>query len=119
MSSYRLITSGKNQRREYFSLNHSPLFQVLPDQDFAQEQRKSYHNFLYEKLPKLLNFYFPKERAVELSDYNNKVKINIEGIEIQEPKIEKKVKGKKVEVEFSEEEAQNSSLTWNHLVSFV
>src|SRR3954464_14971685 len=106
MSSYRLITSGKNQRREYLSLNCSPLFQTLPDQDFAQEQRKSYHNFLYEKLPKLLNFYFPEEKGVELSDYNNKVKINIEGIEVQEPKTESKVKGKKVEVELSEEEAK-------------
>src|SRR5437762_1166818 len=111
MLSYRLITSGKNQRREYFSLNCSPLFKSLPDQDFAQEQRKSYHDFLYKKLPELLNFYFPEEKAVEFGDYNNKVKVNIEELEVQEPRFEKKIKGKKVEVELSEEEARNNSLT--------
>lgn len=94
MSLYNLTTSGKKQRREYLSLNHSPLFQTLPDQDFAQEQKISYHNFLYNKLPKLLNFYFP----AEFSDYNNSIQISIEQIECQEAEI-------------SENEARINSLT--------
>ena len=94
MSLYRLITSGENKRREYFSLNRSPLFESLPDRDFAQEQKLSYHNFLYEKLPKLLNFYFP----AEFNDYNNNVEIKIEKIQCHEPEI-------------SEEEAKTKSLT--------
>ena len=106
MSSYRLITSGKNQRREYLSLNRSPLFRSLPDQDFAQEQRISYYKFLYEKLPKLLNFYFPKEKGVEFSDYNNRVKVNVEEMEHQEPEI-------------SEEEARSDFLTWEHRTTFI
>ena len=101
MLPYRLITSGKNERREYLSLNHSPLFKSLPDRDFTQEQKLSYHNFLHKKLPKLLNFYFP----AEFSDYNNSVKIKVEEIKCHEPEI-------------SEEEAKNESLTWNHTISF-
>ena len=101
MSSYRLITSGENQRREYLSLNRSPLFQALPNRDFAKEQKLSYHNFLYEKLPKLLTYYFP----ADFSDYNNTIKVNIEEVECQEPEI-------------SEEEAKNDSLTWSHTVYF-
>ena len=112
MSSYRLITSGKNQRREYLSLNCSPLFQTLPDQDFAQEQRKSYHSFLYERLPKLLNFYFPPEKTVEFSDYNNDVKIEVRDIECREPEtITEDSKGKKEISPKSEEEARANSLT--------
>ena len=94
MLPYRLITSGKNQRREYFSLNRSPLFQALPDRDFAQEQKSSYNKFLYEKLPRLLTFYFP----AEFSDYNNNIQIKVEEIECQEPEI-------------NEEEARIASLT--------
>ena len=59
--SYRLIKSGKNQRREYLGLNKSPLFQDLPQRDFAHEQKESYHKFFQERLPKLLDFYFPAE----------------------------------------------------------
>src|SRR3954470_16328299 len=102
MLPYRLIDSGKNQRREYFSLNRSPLFQELPDRDFAQEQKLSYNEFLYEKLPRLLTFYFP----AEFSDYNNNIQIKIESVECQEPEI-------------SEEKARNDSLTWSHTVSFI
>ncbi|CAG8440208.1 11522_t:CDS:2 [Ambispora leptoticha] len=89
----RLVDKGA-KRREYLALNRSPLFKSLPDRDFAQEQKLSYHNLLYEKLPKLLNFYFP----AEFSDYNNNVKIKIEEIECHEPEI-------------SEEEAKNEALT--------
>ncbi len=86
MLPYRLINSGKNQRREYFSLNRSPLFEALPDRDFAQEQKLSYYEFLYEKLPQLLTFYFP----VEFNDYNNNIRVNIEEIECQEPEVSEK-----------------------------
>ena len=94
MLPYRLITSGKNQRREYLSLNRSPLFQALPDRDFAREQKLSYNNFLYEKLPRLLTFYFP----AEFSDYNNNIQIKVEEVECQEPEV-------------SEEKARTASLT--------
>ena len=94
MSPYRLITSGENKRREYLSFNRSLLFKSLPDRDFAQEQKLSYHNFLYKKLPKLLNFYFP----AEFNDYNNNIKIKIEEIECHEPEI-------------SEQEAKIEALT--------
>ena len=94
MVSYRLINSGKNQRREYLSLNRSPLFQDLPQQDFAQEQKISYQNFLFKKLPQLLTFYFP----AEFSDYNNNIRVNIESVECQDPEI-------------SENEARTESLT--------
>jgi hypothetical protein len=67
--SYRIINSGKNQRREYLAANRSPLFQALPERDFAQEQKVSYRDFLDKKLPKLFSFYFP----FEFSDYNNDV----------------------------------------------
>ena len=72
MLSYRLIESGKNQRREYLSKNRSPLFQPLPERDFAQEQIKSYADFLQQGLKNLLNFYFPSGGR-KLEDYNNKV----------------------------------------------
>lgn len=102
MVSYRLITSGKNQRREYLSLNRSPLFEKLPDRDFAEEQKESYKKFLKEKLPQLLTFYFP----AEFSDYNNNIRVNIESVECQEPKI-------------SEEEARVNFHTWSYSISFL
>ena len=88
MPSYRLVNSGKKQRREYLSLNRSPLFQALPERDFAQEQKASYHGFLDEKLPKLLTFYFP----FEFSDYNNDVWINASEVEYQEASSEEEAR---------------------------
>ena len=88
MVSYRLIECGKNQRREYLSKNRSPLFQSLPEYDFAQEQKKSYENFLWRDLKNLLNFYFPTSGR-KLENYNNQVLINIEDLSCDEPKIEK------------------------------
>ena len=102
MLPYRLITSGKNQRREYFFLNRSPLFQPLPDRNFAWEQKLSYNDFLFKKLPELLTNYFP----VEFKDYNNNIQIKVREVECHEPKI-------------SEEEAQESSLTWSYNISLV
>jgi hypothetical protein len=93
---YRLINSGKNQRREYLSLNHSPLFQSLPERDFAHEQKKSYENFLYQQLPRLLTS--PPYSPIELSDYNNDIRITIEEVKCQEPEV-------------SEEEARVNFLT--------
>jgi len=81
--SYRTINSGKNQRREYLAANRSPLFQPLPERDYAQEQKLSYSKFLYERLPQLLSFYFP----AEFSDYNNNIRIEVENYECQEPTI--------------------------------
>ena len=91
---YRLIKSGKNQRREYLGLNNSPLFQDLPQRDFAHEQKESYYKFFQERLPKLLNFYFP----AEFSDYNNIIRCEIKDFTCEEPSI-------------SEEQARTSSLT--------
>jgi|SRR5205085_7782465 len=99
--SYRIINSGKNPRREYLTVNRSPLFQGLPERDYAREQKLSYSKFLHERLPKLLSFYFP----AEFSDYNNNIKINVENFAYQEPEI-------------TEETARAESLTWNYLVSF-
>jgi hypothetical protein len=72
VESYRLIESGKNQRREYLSKNRSPLFKSLPERDFAQEQKKSYDDFLQRGFKDLLNFYFPASGR-KLEDYNNQV----------------------------------------------
>src|SRR6185436_8531007 len=99
--SYRLIKSGDNQRREYLNINRSPLFQGLPEKDYAQEQKSSYSEFLTKRLPQLLSFYFP----AAFNDYNNDVRINVEEVVCQEPEI-------------TEEQARNESLTWNYLVSF-
>src|SRR6185312_13474091 len=99
--SYRIINSGKNPRREYLTVNRSPLFQDLPKQDYAREQKLSYLKFLHERLPKLLSFYFP----AEFSDYNNNIRINVENLVYQEPEI-------------TEEMARSESLTWNYLVTF-
>jgi len=107
MPSYRLVNSGKIQRREYLTENHSSLFQGFPEPVFAQEQKLSYDNFLTEKLPQLLSFYFP----AEFSNYNNKVKISIKDTKVQEPKIKREIEGKEIEVEMNEEEARNNSLT--------
>ncbi|CAG8611931.1 6936_t:CDS:2, partial [Ambispora gerdemannii] len=75
--------------------------QALPGRDFAHEQKLSYSQFLTERLPRLLNFYFP----AEFSDYNNHIRVNITDFKCQEPEI-------------SEQEAQENYLTWNHTVSF-
>ena len=69
---YRKVISGVNERREYFSLNKSPLFEGIVDSDFSNEQRKSFKNFK-ENFPKLFNLYFP----ANFSDYNNNVRIKI------------------------------------------
>jgi hypothetical protein len=70
---YRLINSGKAQRKEYYYHNRSDLFQSLPQKDLAQEQRESYEYFLNRALPRLLQFYFP----VQLKDYNNQIRLEI------------------------------------------
>ena len=68
----------------------------------------SYNNFLYEKLPRLLTFYFP----AEFSDYNNDVKIEVRDIECREPEtVTEDSKGKKEISHKSEEEARANSLT--------
>ncbi|CAG8448648.1 7895_t:CDS:2 [Racocetra fulgida] len=69
----------------YLTVNRSPLFQGLPERDYAREQKKSYDNFRHERLPKLLTFYFP----AEFNDYNNNIKISAENLVYQEPTIEK------------------------------
>jgi hypothetical protein len=79
MSSYQIINSGKNQRRRYLTINNSPLFQTLPQRDFAHEQKSSYHDFLHKRLNELLKFYFP----VVFDDHNNIIKINIENLRHQ------------------------------------
>ena len=70
---YRLINSGKTQRKEYYHHNRSDLFRPLPQKDLTQEQRESYEYFLYQALPKLLQFYFP----AQFKDYNNQVSLEI------------------------------------------
>jgi hypothetical protein len=94
MPAYRTIISGQKQRREFLSLNKSPLFKDLPNLDFAQEQKTSYNKFVFDKLPKLLSFYFP----AEFSDYNNKVNTNITNIDCKEP-------------DFTQEQARMNSVT--------
>lgn len=79
---HRLVISGDNQRREYFSVNNSPLFKNLPSKDFSQEQKKSYKSFK-DSLRKLFDFYFP----AEFSDYNNKVEIILEDIIWNDPQF--------------------------------
>ncbi|RHZ35466.1 hypothetical protein [endosymbiont GvMRE of Glomus versiforme] len=117
MSSYRIIKSGKNQRREYLGPNHSPLFQNLPDKNFAQERKKKY-NDLFNRLSKLIHFYFPEKNPIEFSDYNNKIKIEIKNIECQELTIKKKIGDKEIEVKVTEEEARDNFLTWSNAISF-
>ena len=96
---YRIINSGKNQRREYLGRNHSPLFQDLPQKDFGQEQKLSYDNFLHHQLKNLFTNYFP----IEFSNYNNNIQCNIKQVDYQEPKI-------------SEDQARSDSLTWSYSV---
>lgn len=80
---YRLIKTGKNVRREYLALNRSPIFSTLPEIDTAQEQKKSYFNFLNVKLKKLLNFYFP----VYYEDHNNNINIEVDDFFLTEPSM--------------------------------
>jgi hypothetical protein len=74
-------------RREYLGANRSTLFRGLPERDYAREQKLSYLNFLHERLPRLLSFYFP----AEFSDYNNNIRINVENLAYQEPEITEEV----------------------------
>jgi hypothetical protein len=97
--SYRIINSGKNQRREYIGANRSPLFKDLPDKDYAQEQRKAYDNFIFgsynekgkllkpSRLSQLFEFYFPQETPIKFSDYNNQIQIRVENLVCEEPAI--------------------------------
>jgi hypothetical protein len=91
---YRIIKSGKSQRKEYFSLNRSSLFQSLPNKVFGQDQISSYENFLKNDLEKLFSSYFPSE----FSNYNNNIYCEVKKIICQEPSL-------------SEDEAIDSSLT--------
>src|SRR3954468_357531 len=101
--SYLTINSGKSLRREYSAANRSPLFQDLPERDYAQEQKLSYSKFLHERLPQLLSFYFP----AEFSDYNNDIKISIKNVECREPEtVVEDSKGRKTIKPQSEEEAR-------------
>src|SRR5215203_5553135 len=93
---HRSINSGKAQRREYYCHNRSDLFRSLPQKDLAQEQRESYEYFLYQSLPKLLQFYFP----VQFKDYNNQIRLEILDSRWEEPK-------------FSETEVYRKKITWN------
>ena len=97
---YRIVVSGNNQRREYFSLNRSNLFLDLPKIDTAQEQKKSYFDFLNNKLRQLLDFYFP----LTLSDHNNTIDLNVTGFFLQEP-------------EMNEKEVRIRSFTWAYKLS--
>ncbi|MCE8158975.1 MAG: hypothetical protein I3270_00620 [Candidatus Moeniiplasma glomeromycotorum] len=103
--SYRLIDSGKNQRREYLSKNRSPLFKSLPERDFAQEQKKSYADFLHRGLKDLLKFYF-SANGRKLEDYNNQVWINVEELQCHEPEI-------------TEDQARTNLLSWEYTISFT
>lgn len=94
---YRLIKTGKNVRREYLALNRSPIFSTLPEIDTAQEQKKSYFNFLNVKLKKLLNFYFP----VYYEDHNNNINIEVDDFFLTEPSM-------------TQEEACYKFLTWSY-----
>ncbi|KLL01819.1 MAG: DNA-directed RNA polymerase subunit beta [Mycoplasmataceae bacterium RC_NB112A] len=105
MLSYHLIDCGKNQRREYLSKNRSPLFQKLPERDFAHEQKKSYDDFLNHDLKKLFQFYFPPEGR-KFENYNNQLWIKIEEPKYHEPEID-------------EEKARADFLTWSYSLSFT
>ena len=78
---YRLINVGKTQRKEYFHLNRSELFQPLPYKDLAQEQKESYEHFQKKVLPKLFGFYFP----AQFKDYNNQIRLEISDFRFEEP----------------------------------
>jgi DNA-directed RNA polymerase beta subunit len=79
---YRIIKSGNNKRREYLGLNRSPLFQDLPQKDFAEEQKLSFDNFLHSDLKKIFATYFP----AEFSNYNNHIRCEVKEIRCEEPK---------------------------------
>lgn len=83
MTLYRLINSGKIQRREYYGKNCSSLFESLPQKDLTREQKDSYYHFLYHSLPQLLEFYFP----VQFDDYNNRIRLEILASRWEEPKF--------------------------------
>jgi len=96
----RSINIGNGQCREYLSLNRSPLFQALPQKDFAQIQKDSYDFFLNKRLKGLLDLYFP----AEFSDYNNKVSLTIKDLIINPPTI-------------SLEEAKDKQITWQNVIN--
>ena len=113
MVPYRLIQSGKAQRREYYYFNRSDLFSSLPQGDFFQEQKKSYNHFLQKSLPSLLQFYFP----IQLNkDYNNQIKLEILEYEDLDSNDGSFFPNKYVRIEepkISAEEAYQKKLTWN------
>ena len=92
---YRSINLGKTQRREYYHLNRSNLFQSLPYKDLTQEQKESYKYFQQKALPKLFEFYFP----AQFKDYNNQIRLEISDSRLEEPK-------------FSEIEVYRRKITW-------
>lgn len=99
--SHRLIISGDNQRREYFSVNSSPLFKDLPDKDFSQEQKKSYNGFK-NSLKNLFDFYFP----ASFTDYNNKVDLKLEEIIWNDP-------------QFTEDECKEFLISYDYKIDLV
>lgn len=76
----RIVQSGRNRRVEYLSANLSPLYSALPSGDFAAIQKKSYKNFIENRLPKLFTDYFP----AKFSDYNNTINIDIKDVKCEE-----------------------------------
>ena len=80
---YRSINLGKTQRREYYHLNRSNLFQSLPYKDLTQEQKESYEYFQQKALLKLFKFYFPSQ----FKDYNNQIRLEISDFRLEEPKF--------------------------------
>lgn len=101
--SFRLVKLGSIQRKEYYTNNRCQLFYSLPEGDLAEEQKKSYEDFLSQKLPSLLRFYFP----IHLQDYNNEVSLEILG----EPKIE--------DLDFSEKAAIEKKINWENKISLL
>ncbi|WNE41736.1 MAG: DNA-directed RNA polymerase subunit beta [Mycoplasmataceae bacterium] len=99
--SHRLIISGDNQRREYFSVNSSPLFKDLPNKDFSQEQKKSYNGFK-NSLKKLFDFYFP----AKFSDYNNEVELKLEEIVWNDP-------------QFTEDESKEFLVSYDYKIDLI
>ncbi|CAG8741295.1 20808_t:CDS:2, partial [Racocetra persica] len=63
-------------------LNHSPLFQDLPNKDFGEEQKLSFDNFLRQGLKKIFATYFP----AEFSNYNNLIHCEVKEVRYEEPK---------------------------------
>ncbi len=98
---HRLIASGDNYRREYFSVNNSPLFKALPNKDFSQEQKKSYQHFR-ENLKGLFDFYFP----AKFSDYNNQIELVLEKVIWNSP-------------QFTEDESKDFLISLEYRVDLV